>query len=183
MVERAVVRRYAGALFAAALRQDNILQVEEDLKSLQAIFRASPRLMGLLSAPLLDLPRKKGILTRVFHGRISPLTERFMLLVMDKHREQVIPEAADEFIQLHFEHRGVKPGVLTVSHAISEADVSRIEAAMGRRFGGTVELEVEVDSELLGGARVVIGDTVVDGSLQGRLRRLRQHLLSGVEGR
>jgi len=178
MVEQAVVKRYVGALFNAALHAHVVPDVEADLRAISDVFGHSPRLMSLLSAPLLDLRRKKQILTNVFAGRVNDLTLRFIVLLLDKRREEVLPAAFEEFSRLHYVHRGIKPGHLFVAQPVSDREVDAIAAVLGRRFGGTVELDVEVQPELIGGARVILGDTVLDGSVRRRLRRLRDHLTS-----
>ena len=51
-----------------------------------------------------------------------------------------------------------------------------MKAALERRFGKKIEATVSVDRELIGGARIVVGDTVIDGSVQGELQAMANHL-------
>jgi F-type H+-transporting ATPase subunit delta len=46
--------------------------------------------------------------------------------------------------------------------------------------GGRVELDLRTDPSLLGGLVVRIGDRLIDGSVRGRLERLRNQLVSGA---
>ena len=180
MVERSVVKRYVEALFGVARRENSISEVEADLQVLEQVFAASPRLMRLLTAPFVDAPRKQEILSRALTEQLNPLTLRFVLLLLEKHREEVLPLAGEEFTRVHYQHRGIQPGRLTVAQPISSDEVEELGAALSRRLGRQVELTVEVDPDLLGDGRVVLGDTVIDDSLQGRLRRLREHLIAGT---
>lgn len=59
---------------------------------------------------------------------------------------------------------------------MNEAEVARLGAALEQYFHTPVTLDVELAPEILGGVWVRVGDTVMDGTLAGRLEALRQHL-------
>jgi F0F1-type ATP synthase delta subunit len=63
-----------------------------------------------------------------------------------------------------------------VAVALSEADARRLSLTLERYFHAPLTLEVELAPEIIGGVWVRVGDTVIDGSLRGRLEALRQHL-------
>ncbi len=74
--------------------------------------------------------------------------------------------------------RGNQPRLARVRSAVALTTEERqqLEQNLARRFGGTLEVEYEIDPELIGGVTVRVGDEVIDGSLAGKLSALREHL-------
>jgi F-type H+-transporting ATPase subunit delta len=59
---------------------------------------------------------------------------------------------------------------------LDERELAGLKTALERRFGKKIEATVSVDSSLIGGAKIVVGDTVIDGSVQGELQAMASHL-------
>jgi vacuolar-type H+-ATPase subunit E/Vma4 len=66
--------------------------------------------------------------------------------------------------------------LVRVAVVLSEREVNELRAALSQTFHQPLELEIETRPEILGGVWVRVGDTVIDGSLRGRLETLRHHL-------
>ena len=101
-------------------------------------------------------------------------------LMLRRGRIQELPRLAAEFRRLDNARQGI-----TVATAISAAPLTQDEIrALTERLeeftGGRVELDVQVDPSLLGGLVVRVGDRMIDGSVRGRLERLRNQLVSGA---
>lgn len=73
---------------------------------------------------------------------------------------------------------GARPrrALVRVATGLSQGELMALRGVLERHFGAPLELKVEVDLTTLGGVWVRVGDTVIDGSLQGRLEALRRHL-------
>ena len=73
---------------------------------------------------------------------------------------------------------GVRPrhALVRVATGLSQDELTALRGVLERHFGAPLELEVEMDPTILGGVWVRVEDTVIDGSLQGRLEALRRHL-------
>ena len=177
MAETAVARRYVRALFDAAIRAQAVDQVEADLKAVDQILRAVPRLARVLHAPTIAGSRKRALLDTAFSGRVGALTLRFLHLVVTRGREDALPELYNEFRALADEHRGLVTVQVTSAVALSDAERDALAASLSQKTGKKVQLTVRVDESLLGGIQLRIGDTIVDGSVRTRLARLRERLL------
>jgi F-type H+-transporting ATPase subunit delta len=179
MADAPVARRYAQALFTAARKDGVIERVETDLETVDALIRLQPNLLRILRAPTIARPQKKDLVRRLFENQISSLTLRFLYLLIDKRREAVLPEINREFRSLSYAARNILPVTATVAERLTAEERARLTEALGRRTGKTVELSEELDSSLIGGMVLRLGDTIIDGSVAGQLRRLRQQLLAG----
>lgn len=177
MAEISVTRRYAQALFDTAQRDGIAEKIETDLETVDALLRATPSLLRILRAPTIDRARKKDLLKQVFAAQISGLTLRFLYLIVDKRRESILPELNREFRRLSYQYRNIQPVVVRVATRMTTDERSDLIQALAARTGKQIELQEEVDPSLIGGAVLRIGDTIIDGSVAGHLRRLRQRLI------
>ena len=179
MAELAVVRRYARALFDTANRQGQIDQVEEDLKTVDQAMRAAPRLLRALRAPTIPSARKTELVQHAFGARVSPLTQRFLTLLVERRREDVLTDIYPEFQRLANEARSLLPVQVTAALPLTDAERDALTRSLGARTGKTVVLNVNIDPSVLGGVVVRMGDTIIDGSVRSKLNQLRQRLLTG----
>ncbi len=180
MTELSVVRRYAQALFDTAARAGSVDQVEEDLRAMTQVFTSSPRLVQVLRAPVIAGERKQRLVEQLFGTRVSPLTLRFLILVITRRREEILDAVYPEFQRLANEQRGLMTVQVTSATPLSDAERSSLSAALARKTGKRVVLEGRLDPSIIGGLVLRIGDTIVDGSVRTRLQQLRNRLLVGA---
>ena len=94
-------------------------------------------------------------------------------MLVDGHREVLIGSIAEQFEELKHEHE--KRACARTSPARSrstDAQRAEIVAALEKRYGSKVEAELDVDPELIGGARVQVGDQVIDASVRDALAQM-----------
>jgi F-type H+-transporting ATPase subunit delta len=176
MADLSIARRYTQALFQTARKAGTIERVETDLERVDALIRTQPNLLRVLRAPTIPRPRKKELVRRLFESDLSSLSLRFLFLLIDKRREALLPEINREFRALSYQARNILPVTATVATHLTPEERTRLAEALSRRTGKTVELAEELDPGLMGGIVLRLGDTIIDGSIAGQLRRLRQQL-------
>jgi F-type H+-transporting ATPase subunit delta len=177
MAELSITRRYAQALFHTAQRDGVTEKIETDLETVDALLRATPTLLRIMRAPTIARTRKKELLQKVFAERISGLALRFLYLIVDKRRESILPDVNREFRALSYAHRNIQPVTVRVARHMSAEERADLARALEARTGKTIEIQEEVDPTLIGGVVLRIGDTIIDGSVAGHLRRLRQRMI------
>ncbi|OFX15505.1 MAG: ATP synthase F1 subunit delta [Armatimonadetes bacterium RBG_16_58_9] len=177
MIERRIVRRYASALFASAVKADVVDRVESDLGLVGYAMETSPELFEAIRSPLVPDQAKRDILGRVFEGKVHELTLSYLNLLIDKGREEAAAQTEQEYILLANEARGIVTAQLVSAVQLTDDEEAGVKTALARVTGKTVDLEKRVDPEIIGGAIVRIADSVIDGSITGQLRALREQLL------
>jgi F-type H+-transporting ATPase subunit delta len=176
MAEISVARRYAQALFQIAQRDGTVEKVEQDLDTIDAALRSTPLLLRVLRAPTISRERKQALLRQVFSAGVTALTMRFLSLLVEKRREAILPAINPEFRRLSYEFRNILPVTIRVATRLTAEERRQITGSLVARTGKTIELVEEVDPAIMGGAVLRLGDTIIDGSVSGYLRRLRQQL-------
>lgn len=131
-----------------------------------------------LESPKIERHVKKQVLRRVLAERVNPLFLNFVLLVLDKRRQNLYRAIADQYRAQVDEAAGRLHVRVTVAREPSPEMAADIRTRLSEIFGKTVIPHVNVDEKILGGIVVRAGDTVIDGSLRRRLVAMRRRLLA-----
>ncbi len=178
MREGKVARRYARALFNAAVRTQAVEAVNEALQQLLNTLQEQPPLQRLLLNPLIPRERKQQMVQQSIGRQTHPLLASLLNVLVDKRRERLLPEVAREFGDLRDEHLGIVRVQVYTAYPLDSQQEQTLVQSLQRRTGKMVVLQTHVDPTLIGGIVVRIGDTIIDGSVRGQLLRLKQHLLN-----
>jgi F-type H+-transporting ATPase subunit delta len=176
-----VARVYAETLLGAARERGALDRTAEEVDALRAVLRSTPRLADFLRSPRVPLDEKRGVLRRTLGERISAQTLRFLELVLERRRQDVLGDILDVFADRVRQLRNEE--IVRVRSAVPlEAGLRRrLAEAFARATGRRILLEEEVDPELLGGIVVQVGDRRIDGSLRARLENLRDRMRRGAQ--
>jgi F-type H+-transporting ATPase subunit delta len=176
MAETATVARpYAEAIFRAALERNTLGAAADGLAFVAAMVR-DEQMRAVLSNPKVSPAQKKEIFQSVAGDRLDELTRNLVALLIDNHREMLIGDIAGQFEALKREHERVLNARITSAQPLTDAQRAEIVAALEKRYGKKVEAEMDVDPELLGGARVQIGDQVIHASVRDALAQMAASL-------
>ncbi|WP_040207008.1 F0F1 ATP synthase subunit delta [Neobacillus jeddahensis] len=172
-----VAKRYASALFQIATEQQNLSQVEEDLRVVKEVLQYNADLKAVLSSSKLTIDKRKEIVTNAF-ASISVHVLNTLLILIDRHRENEIIEVVNQFIELANEASGVAEAQVYSVRALTDVEREAISTTFAAKIGKkSLKIENIVDTNLLGGIRLRIGNRIYDGSLRGKLDRLERKLL------
>ena len=166
--------RFAEAAFAVALDSNQLDAWLEALDQASSIYDNHAAAL-FLTSPVVPAEKKRAVLAELLPN-ISPEVGRFLAILARRDRLELVPEIAQVFRRLLHEHRGIAVAQVTTAVPIDERQKSVIASRLGQRVGKTVILETRVDPSILGGVVAQIGDNVIDGSVRGRLERLRRAL-------
>lgn len=181
MRRTAVARRYAQALFQVAVGREAVDEIEADLQAVLGLLREVEDFKRVWEHVLIRPSAKEAIIERVFADRISPPTLNFLKLLCEKRRERHLAGIYEEFRRLANDARGIAEATVEAAMPLSDSLLTSLQEALRKATGKEVRIRTRVRRELLGGIVVRIGDRVIDGSVKGRLNRLRDRMAkSGV---
>ncbi len=172
-----VGRRYAAALFHIARERNAAEAVRADLRELVSLWVRMPLLRKNLESPLMPTARKRELVDRVFAPNLNELTVRFLHLLIEKRREEILPDVQRTYERLADQYEGVVRAQATVAAELDDVQRAALTEALERRTGKRVDLAVRVDPSIIAGVVVQLEDTVIDGSVRGALERLREQML------
>lgn len=180
MMDIRVARRYAKALFEAARRHDSMREAEEDLAAIGRILVAKPELRDFLESPKVPREKKLDMVDKLFSDRARPITMRLLRLLVTKGRERELEAVHDEFNRLKEDAEGILRIEITSAVPLTEEQMSAIVNRVASKTGKKVQAVRHVEPSLIGGVRVQYGFSVLDGSVSGALKRLRERLYIDV---
>jgi F-type H+-transporting ATPase subunit delta len=166
-----VARPYAEAIFRAALEKNALGAVAEALAMVAAIAR-DEQMHSVLLNPKVSAEQKKQLFAAAAGERLDELTARLVSLLVDNHREVLIGSIAEQFDQLKHDHERVLRARITSAQPLSSEQRADIVSALEKRYGKKVEADLDIDPQLLGGARVQIGDQVIHASVRDALAQM-----------
>ena len=177
MLENAVARRYAQAFFDIAKDKNLVDQLETELNTVVDTINANEELKKVMDHQLISPVEKKNIIEKIFTGEISELTVNLLDVVIDKYRATYISAIYDEFVSYANETRNMADALVKTAVVLKDDDLETIKSKLAAITGKIIRLQSEVDPSLIGGVMARIGDKVIDSSLAGRLRKLKESLL------
>jgi F-type H+-transporting ATPase subunit delta len=171
-----VERKYAQALYNAALDKERLAEVRSSLGSFLEAERKVPELALVLANPELDSVSKVALINDLLVGD-EPLVLNFLRLLAEKERISAVVEIAREFeILVDAGERRLRV-VVTTAQKLSEKEASALVAKIESATGRPVEALRRVDPSLIGGLVVQAGSMRLDTSIRGRIEKLRNELV------
>ncbi|MEH7480415.1 F0F1 ATP synthase subunit delta [Neobacillus drentensis] len=173
-----VAKRYALALFQIAKETQTLGVIEEELRVVKEVVQYNPELKNILNSSKLSIVEKKEIIKAAF-TTVNVNVLNTMLILIDRHREDQIVDVANEFLELANDEMGIAEAQVYSTRELTDAEREAISSVFAAKVGKkSLKIENIVDSNLLGGIRLRIGNRIYDGSLRGKLDRLERKLLS-----
>ncbi len=167
-------RRYALAVAELARDHSDFAAWIDAVDGLEAL-TATPAYVTALQGEETNDERFDAIVRDVVPG-IGGIQLNLFRLLRRKRRLSLGASIASYLHELWDEEQGVARAQVRSAVELDGDQRRRIAEQLSQRTGKTVEVEVELDPDLLGGAVIRIGDQLIDGSTRGRLRRLREQL-------
>jgi F-type H+-transporting ATPase subunit delta len=177
MSNSTVAKRYALALFQLSKENNLLDQMEEELRVVKQVITNSSDLNAVLKSPKVTIDKKKEIVKDSF-SKINPFVLNTLMILIDRHREEYITEVADHFVELANEERGIAEALVYSVRPLTDAEKEALSVSFAAKVDKkSLRIENIVDTDLLGGLKLRIGNRIFDGSLRGKLDRLERKLL------
>jgi F-type H+-transporting ATPase subunit delta len=178
MSQRVIARRFALALSDSIGEDDGLRGVEGELGRFAAAVEQVPELYEYLVGPLVPAARKREAAASVLESLgASSSCRDFVLLLLDRHRVGLVSIIAEEFSSTVRERLGIVEAEITSAVPLDEEMQERTRQALARLARREVQASFQVDPSLVGGLRARIGSTIYDGSVRGRMQRLRDRIV------
>ncbi len=180
MKNLAIARRYAKALLLIGKEDGQTEQYRRELGGVADLMAREKELTDTITNPLYNAGERKKVFQCVIDQlKLSKVVSSFLMLLFDKGRIVFISSINDFFQKLADELKGIATASLVSATELSTETVEKIRAALSRKTGQEIVLEVEQDPGLIGGIVTRIGDLVLDGSIKTQLLNMRESLKRG----
>lgn len=170
-------RPYANAAFDLARARGDQDRWSRTLDFLSEALH-NPGLRAFVASPVADVQKAHGFLNllTVEFGEVTEPVRRFVHVLASNKRLALLGEISEQFESLKAEAEKTLDIEVTSAVTMTNDEIERLSAALKQRFEREIEVSTAVDESLIGGAVVRAGDTVVDGSVRGKLEKLAESL-------
>ena len=178
-----IARPYAEALFkasSAGASSSAGLDLEGTAAWLDelAAIAANVQLQQFAGNPGVTAVQTFDVISGVAKAKLPDAAKNFLRTVIDNGRLSVLPEISRQFRFLKNAQSGSSDATVYSAFALDSAALADLAVTLEKRFGRKLNLKVELQPELIGGVRVVVGDEVLDTSVKARLEQMKVALIS-----
>jgi len=176
----AAASRYARAFadVAAERKLDGAALVEQLNTYVQAM-RSSGELRTIWETPSVPLEQKVAVVDAIAQQYgADRLVRNFVAVLIQNRRVAALPDIARQIERELNDRLGIAQAEVTTTRLLSDAERAQLEAQLARMIGKKVSARYAQDPAIMGGAVIKVGSTIYDGSVKGRLQRLKEQLVS-----
>ena len=171
-----VARPYAQAAFDLAKAAGTLAQWS-DMLGFAAAVSVDADMRAAIDSPNLSVTEQAELFTRVCADKLDDQGRNFVKLLAENRRLTLFPEIAALFDSLRADAEGTLEAVVISAKPLSDAQQQEMVKALKARFNCDVSLQLETDESIIGGAIIRAGDTVIDGSVRGKLEKFTHALV------
>jgi F-type H+-transporting ATPase subunit delta len=178
MNESKITVRYAKALFGL-VKEDNSLDIQKkDIELLFQCLQEIPELLEVIHSPVMKASEKTRLFDLSFADSFSPLTVKFLHLVLESRREEYLPGICRYFLNLIKAEQGIQSAELVTAAPLDEKLRQSIIGLITKKFKSKIDLHEKVDGSLIGGFILRVGDQQLDASLSSKLEKIKNELIN-----
>lgn len=167
-------RRYAQAIFQLALEKGQISDWNRDLDRMVE-FTENQSVVDLLESPGLSSNERHTVIKDTI-SEISDLGVNFMALLAGQRGLGLLPRIRQSLIDMFDTYQNIVRATVTTAIPLEKDEEARVVQGVKDWWKREVVLETKVDSTIIGGMIVCVGDQVIDGSIKGRIQSLRKQV-------
>ena len=178
MLNLQLAKKYSRAIFEIAADEKKLKEYGEELTGVTRAVFDEPILRGFATNPQVPPEAKKSLFKKIFSGELSSDIENFIMLLIDKHRMDLLEVIDAQYQDFSNEAQGIVVADITTAHPLTGELEKLLAEKLEKATGRSVKLRKHLDAAIIGGAIAQIGDKRIDGSVQGRLAALRAEILA-----
>lgn len=175
----AAARRYASALVDTAINAKSLEAVEQDLKDFEAMLAGSNDLQTLIRSPLFNRDQQSRAMEAIADkAKFNPITRNFLQLLADNRRLNIVAAVMSAVKDSIQKRRGEVSAQVQVAYPLTDAQRAALQDALSKATGRTVDINLTVNTDLIGGMIVTVGSKMIDDSVKRKLERLERAMKS-----
>lgn len=166
-----VARPYAEAVYKLAVAGKNLSLWSKTLK-LAAEIAENEHIKALVGHPLVSVKQLSDLMLEIGGRKFNEEARNLIMLVIENKRVGVLPQVSQLFEQLKAQYEGVLEAKIVSAFKLESSQLSKLVEELEQKFKRKIEANVSVDSDLIGGIKVEIGDEILDASVRGKLEAM-----------
>ena len=175
-----IAKMYGGSLYDLAAEEGLEARILGELDEAAAIFKDDPAYLHLLSIPSIPKKERCALLDEAFRGQIHPYLLNFLKILCEKGTLRELPGCARAYRVRYNAAHGILEATAISAVALTKEQAARLQEKLEAVTGKQIDLKTKVDPAVLGGIRLDIEGTELDGTVQNRLASLKHNIAAAT---
>ena len=171
-------RMYGGSLYDLAAEEGLEARILGELDETVALFKANPDYLHLLSTPSIPKRERCGLLDEALRDQVHLYVLNFLKILCEKGTLRELSGCARAYRVRYNQAHGILEATAISAIPLTEQQLSALHTKLESLTGKTIDLKTKVDPAVLGGIRLDIEGTELDGTVHNRLSALRRDIAS-----
>jgi F-type H+-transporting ATPase subunit delta len=172
-----IARPYAEAVFKFARERHDLEKWSDFLLMIDTVI-TDEAVLSCIANPSIDSDTLQRLLFEAMGPQLDAGGRHFVQILIENRRLTLIPHIRAAYEQLRADHAQVREARIVSALPLSSAALQPLIAVLEAKYRCTVHATLEIDSDLIGGARIEVGDEVIDGTVKARLTQMAVALAS-----
>ena len=169
-------KMYGGSLYDLAAEEGLEPRILGELDEVQQLLKQNPDYLRLLSTPSIPKKERCGLLDEALRGQVHLYVLNFLKILCEKGTLRELSGCARAYRIRYNQAHGILEATAISAVPLTEQQCTALHAKLESLTGKTIDLKTKVDVKVLGGIRLDIEGTELDGTVQNRLSSLRRDI-------
>lgn len=170
-----IARPYAAAAFSLG-KEQNLLAKWSEMLGFVAAVASDLQMQAYIQDPKVNSSELQAVFLKVCGDKLNDHGQNLIKVLVEYDRMSILPAIADAFEELKAQDEGVLDAQIIAAAKPSAAEIKNLVKRLESKFAKKIEASVSVDPALIGGMKIIVGDTVIDASVKGQLQNLAYSL-------
>jgi F-type H+-transporting ATPase subunit delta len=166
-----IARPYAVAAYKLGRDQKSLAKWSEMLGFASAV-ASDAQMQAFIEDPKVVSSELQATFLKVCGDKLNEQGQNLIKVLVEYGRMSILPAITEAFEELKAQDEGTLDAQIIAASKPSAAETKDLVKRLEAKFGKKIEANVSVDSELIGGIKIIVGDTVIDASVKGQLQNL-----------
>ncbi|MBU0699854.1 ATP synthase F1 subunit delta [bacterium] len=182
MLQNSVAARYAQAFFDIAKEDEQIDKYGQELIIVSDVLSMNPDFFRLIRHPGITIVQKKELVWKILIAcSISRPTHEFLMVLERRKRIDMIQEIVTSYLQMSDKQNNITTAIVTSAMPLNTAQQDAIKNKLSQMLSSVIKLKIQIEPEIIGGLIIRLKDKVIDGSVRGRLDRLKAEMVKNTQ--
>lgn len=163
-----IARPYAEAVFKLASEGNALAAWSDALANINGVV-ADERVQACISDPKVNAQQLEGLVLGVVGDKLSGDARNFVQVLVQNHRLDLMPLISSHYEALKRDKEGVLEAKIISALQMSDEQVKQLVAQLESKYKRKVTVQVDTDTSLIGGVKIIVGDKVIDATVRGKL--------------
>lgn len=169
-----ITSRYAKSLLMISIEKNILDDVLNDMRMVNEVCLNNKDFRLLLNSPIIKTDKKQTIINKIFKNQLNELSMSFIGIITNKKRESYLQGISEQFIRQYKSHKNIEEATITTAIEIDDNIRSEILSFISKHSSKEIELKEVIDTSIVGGAIVTVGDKQLDSSISKTIKKLKQ---------